>query len=216
MASVVFRPFVPGDEAAFSDLNQAWIEPLFGMEPKDYEVLSDPNKNILQKGGYIFIGVSATSLGRLTVEDENRGALPEQVCPDGGTGRPRGYPAGRPNQGTGGSACPAFAYDAIFGREDGGQAVACFALIPREPGCFELSKMAVHEARRNEGIGRKLIAHAIEQARALGAHRLYLETNRKLANALHLYESAGFTHVPPERAEKSPYARSDIRMEMPL
>jgi putative acetyltransferase len=97
---------------------------------------------------------------------------------------------------------------------DGAEAVACCALIPRAPGSFELSKMAVRESRRGEGLGRKLIAYAIEQARAIGANHLYLESNTKLPNAVHLYEQAGFKHLPPERVRKSPYARSNVHMEM--
>ena len=156
MASLIFRAFRPGDETAFRDLNEAWIRPLFGMEPKDYEVLSDPDRYILQKGGHVFIGL------------------------------------------------------------EGETPVACCALIPREPGCFELSKMAVHEARRGAGIGRGLIEFAVARAREIGASRLYLESNTRLANAVHLYESTGFSHVPAERVEKSPYARSNVHMEMLL
>ena len=35
-----------------------------------------------------------------------------------------------------------------------------------------------------------------------------------LANAVHLYESVGFKHLPPERVGPSPYARADVHMEM--
>lgn len=66
------------------------------------------------------------------------------------------------------------------------------------------------------GIGRRLLAATIEGARALGARRLYLETNSKLATAIHLYESLGFRHVPPERVTPSPYARSNVQMELHL
>jgi hypothetical protein len=48
---------------------------------------------------------------RFTAQNENGADLPEYVYPDGGTGGS----AGRPNQWTGGTACPTFAYDAIFG-----------------------------------------------------------------------------------------------------
>ncbi len=99
---------------------------------------------------------------------------------------------------------------------EGEAAVACCALIPMEAGCFELSKMAVDEARRGAGLGRRLIAYAIEQARGIGAARLYLESNSRLANAVHLYEAAGFGHLPAERVRKSPYARSNVYMEMML
>jgi len=37
-----------------------------------------------------------------------------------------------------------------------------------------------------------------------------------LANAIHLYESVGFRHLPPDRVTPSPYARSNVQMEMLL
>jgi len=102
----------------------------------------------------------------------------------------------------------------VFMGVDGEEAVACCALIPRESGCFELGKMAVAEARRGEGIGRKLVEYAIAQARVIGATRLYLESNAKLPNAVHIYETSGFRHLPPERVVPSKYARSGVYMEM--
>jgi N-acetylglutamate synthase-like GNAT family acetyltransferase len=97
---------------------------------------------------------------------------------------------------------------------DGEFAVGCCALLAMEPGCFELSKMAVHESRRGEGLGRSLLEYAVAQARDLGAHRLYLETSTKLQNAVHLYQSVGFRHLPPERIRQSAYTRSNVYMEM--
>ena len=47
----------------------------------------------------------------------------------------------------------------------------------------------------------------------MGATLLTLATSRKLANAIHLYESIGFQHIPPE---PSPYSRADVFMEMSL
>lgn len=76
--------------------------------------------------------------------------------------------------------------------------IGCCALLRMEPAEFELAKMAVLEEERGRGIGRKMLRYAIAQAKTLGAQRLYLETNRKLANAIHLYESVGFQHVPRE------------------
>jgi putative acetyltransferase len=102
----------------------------------------------------------------------------------------------------------------VFMGFEGDEAVACCALIPREPGCFELGKMAVAEARRGQGIGRNLVEYTVGQARELGAKRLYLESNTKLPNAVHVYQSAGFRHLPPERVVPSPYARSNVYMEM--
>jgi ribosomal protein S18 acetylase RimI-like enzyme len=38
----------------FRDLNVAWLEKYFVIEPVDKELLSDPKKSIISKGGYIF------------------------------------------------------------------------------------------------------------------------------------------------------------------
>jgi putative acetyltransferase len=96
------------------------------------------------------------------------------------------------------------------------ETVACVALIPMGNGVYELSKMAVSPRLRGLGIGRSLLEHAITQARAIGAQSLFLGSSTKLANAVHLYESVGFQHVPPERLPPMPYARADVFMELPL
>ena len=55
--SVGVRPFAPGDEAAFRDINLEWIERYFAVEPKDREVLDNPRKYILDPGGAILLAV---------------------------------------------------------------------------------------------------------------------------------------------------------------
>ncbi|HEY1242012.1 MAG TPA: GNAT family N-acetyltransferase, partial [Bryobacteraceae bacterium] len=97
---------------------------------------------------------------------------------------------------------------------DADEPIGCCALIPMEHSVLELAKMAVAEHYRGHGIGRRLLGYVIMQAKAHGATRLYLETNSRLTNAIHLYESVGFRHVPPERVTPSPYARADVYMEM--
>jgi len=104
----------------------------------------------------------------------------------------------------------------IFFAEIDGEPVGCCALLSIAPREFEVAKMAVSTAHQGKGIGRRLLEHTIECARASGANRLFLETNRRMAPALHLYESIGFQHLAPERIPPSPYARSDVSMEMLL
>ena len=96
------------------------------------------------------------------------------------------------------------------------QAVGCCALLRMGPEEFEVAKMAVTEASQGAGIGRRLLESAIAAGRSLGGRRLYLETNRKLTRAIRLYESLGFRHIPPERLIPSPYARSNVSMELYL
>jgi GNAT superfamily N-acetyltransferase len=94
------------------------------------------------------------------------------------------------------------------------KAIGCCALLAMRPGVFEVAKMTVAEEYRGYGVGRKLLAQTIASGWALGAESLYLETNTKLADAIHLYESLGFRHVPPERVVPSPYARANVYMEL--
>src|SRR4051812_33062475 len=78
---------------------------------------------------------------------------------------------------------------AILIAEAGGKAVGCCALLPmRLAGDLELAKMAVTPRWQGRGLGKKLIAAAVDEARGMGASRLVLETNSKLAPALALYE----------------------------
>ncbi|MET8043482.1 GNAT family N-acetyltransferase [Micromonospora sp. NPDC005215] len=99
---------------------------------------------------------------------------------------------------------------------DGGEIVGCVALVRNSDDVFELSKMAVTPAGRGKGLGRQLIEAAIGRARQLGATTLFLGSNTKLANAVHLYETAGFQHVSPEQIPLPPYARADVFMRMAL
>src|SRR5271165_184325 len=59
----------------------------------------------------------------------------------------------------------------------GHQAVGCVALIPMGDGVYELSKMAVSPHLRGLGIGRRLLQHAVTQAKRIGAKSLFLGSN---------------------------------------
>ena len=102
----------------------------------------------------------------------------------------------------------------IFVAERNGELVGCCALLAAHEGEYEVAKMAVSPECRGTGIGRRVLEFAIAAARESGATRLTLETNRKLAVAIGLYESVGFQHVPASRVPPSPYARCDVAMEM--
>lgn len=99
---------------------------------------------------------------------------------------------------------------------DGDEIVGCGAVVPEGHGVYEISKMGVPPEHRGRGIGRIVLEAAIDYARAQGANTLYLESNKRLANAVHLYESVGFVHVPPGSLRDSPYARADVFMKYDL
>jgi N-acetylglutamate synthase-like GNAT family acetyltransferase len=96
------------------------------------------------------------------------------------------------------------------------RAVGCAALVPMRDDVYELSKMSVAPDQRGFGLGRKLIEHTIVEARLMGAKALFLGTNTKLQNAVSLYESVGFKHVPPERIPRLNYLRANVFMDLKL
>ncbi len=110
----------------------------------------------------------------------------------------------------------------VFVAELAGAHVGAVALLAYGMGEYELSKMAVTPAVRGQGIGRKLIAYTLEQARGMVARRVFLGSNSVLANAVHLYEAMGFRHVAPEALPPMGYKRADVYMvhdlreELPL
>lgn len=105
--------------------------------------------------------------------------------------------------------------DVLLARDDD-RVIGCVALEPVGGAVFELSKMAVDPPERGRGIGRRLIAAAIERARELGAASLFLGSNARLAPAIRLYESAGFRHVPREQVGPLPYTRANVFLELAL
>lgn len=77
---------------------------------------------------------------------------------------------------------------------------------------YEVVKLAVDPAYQGQGIGMRLMLACIEKARAKKAHRLTLESNRKLKAALALYQRLGFAEKQP--ADGYSVARADIYMEL--
>lgn len=81
------------------------------------------------------------------------------------------------------------------GRRIGGdRPVAGFALSRAAPGEEELLLIAVEPDLRERGLGAKLLAMLVEDARGRGAERLFLEM-REGNPALGLYERIGFAPI---------------------
>jgi putative acetyltransferase len=57
LVDVTIREFLPGDEPAFRRLNEEWIVREFALESKDEEVLAEPRRAILDRGGRIFFAL---------------------------------------------------------------------------------------------------------------------------------------------------------------
>ncbi len=99
---------------------------------------------------------------------------------------------------------------------EGEHRLGCVALMWHGDETLEVAKMTVHESQRGTGLGRRLLAAAIERAAEMGAVQVYLESGRKLTPAISLYRSMGFRELGDDEGEPSPYARCDIRMMLDL
>jgi GNAT superfamily N-acetyltransferase len=51
-----FVPFLSNHKKDFVNINIQWLEKLFKVEPHDVEVLEGWEENIINKGGFIFLG----------------------------------------------------------------------------------------------------------------------------------------------------------------
>ncbi|WP_149303404.1 GNAT family N-acetyltransferase [Pareuzebyella sediminis] len=56
----------------------------------------------------------------------------------------------------------------------------------------QIEAVRVHETRRNEGIGQKVLEWAIARAKEKGAHLVQLTTDKKRGHTLRFYEKLGF------------------------
>ena len=94
-----------------------------------------------------------------------------------------------------------------------GEVAGVCALLKMENATYELAKMAVAPKFQGKNIGWLLGKASIEKAKALGAKKLFLESNTTLVPAINLYYKLGFKKITGPR---SPYERADIQMELGL
>lgn len=151
MEIIAYTPTYAKD---FKDLNIAWLEKYFWVEPHDEEVLGKPQTYIIDPGGEIFL---------VRVHDQIIGTL---------------------------------------------------AFMKIEDGIFELTKMSITPAYQGKKIGQKLMRYALDHAKEMGWKALVIYSNRKLKNAIYIYEKFGFKEIPIE--ENNPYSRGDIKMTLNL
>jgi DNA-binding MarR family transcriptional regulator/ribosomal protein S18 acetylase RimI-like enzyme len=85
-----------------------------------------------------------------------------------------------------------------------GNPLGCVAVKLHNKSPAEIKRMWVGPSARGLGLGRQLLVEAENHARNSGAKKVRLETNRNLAEAIHLYRSAGYVEV--EAFNHEPYA----------
>jgi len=82
----------------------------------------------------------------------------------------------------------------LTARVDGASA-GCVALRPLDRESAEIKRLYVRDRFRRAGVGRALVAEALERARAAGYTRVRLDTHSTMVPAQSLYRSFGFTEI---------------------
>lgn len=98
----------------------------------------------------------------------------------------------------------------IFFAVENDKVLGTVALMKASGSNFELTKMAVRIEARGKQIGQKLMQFCIDFAKEQNFDSLFLYSNTKLENAIHIYRKYGFIEIPVE--PDSPYERSNIKM----
>lgn len=76
--------------------------------------------------------------------------------------------------------------------EEKNQIIGVYVLLPRKEGLIELINLAVAEIYLGKGLGKKLVMHAIEEARMLGYKVIEVGTGNSSIGQLALYQKCGF------------------------
>ncbi len=79
----------------------------------------------------------------------------------------------------------------------GGEAVGCGAIRSLSPGIAEVKRLFVEPAARRRGVASQILAALEQIAQQLGYTRLRLDTGKRQAAAVRLYERLGFRQIPP-------------------
>ena len=78
---------------------------------------------------------------------------------------------------------------------------------------YELTKMGVRKGARGHKVGEKMLRRVVYEAMRLHPDSLYLLTNARCRNAIHLYEKVGFFHDPEiMKRYGSVYDRCNVAM----
>lgn len=82
-----------------------------------------------------------------------------------------------------------------------------------EAGVCEMKRLYVYDEFKGSGVGRRLCAALIDEARRMGFERMRLDTLARMAAAIGLYQSLGFQQIAPYRFNPDP---TTIYMELDL
>jgi ribosomal protein S18 acetylase RimI-like enzyme len=79
-----------------------------------------------------------------------------------------------------------------FVLEKEGQVIGVYVLLPTRPETVELVNIAVTEAEQSKGFGKKLVMHAIHEAKKMGYKTMEVGTGNSSIGQLALYQKCGF------------------------
>ena len=79
----------------------------------------------------------------------------------------------------------------------GGEIIGSYGLYPVDARTCELRKMYLRRGHRGRGYGRRMMEHALAEARRLGFSVMTLETASVLKEAIGLYRGFGFEPYEP-------------------
>lgn len=100
----------------------------------------------------------------------------------------------------------------FFALDDDGQVMACCMIAPREDGDWEIMKFAAKGMYTGTGAGSACLRACIDYAKERRIQKIIIVSNRKCAQAVHLYRKFGFTEIPVDK-KKFPFERADIAFE---
>jgi ribosomal protein S18 acetylase RimI-like enzyme len=98
---------------------------------------------------------------------------------------------------------------AILMAEYDGVVAGTVALRKLDEYSYEFTKMAVDKNFRRRGIAEAITYTSFKKAKALGAKKIILYSNKLNAGAIKLYEKIGFRHV---EVENDVYKRANVKM----
>ncbi|WP_133578858.1 GNAT family N-acetyltransferase [Aureibacillus halotolerans] len=80
----------------------------------------------------------------------------------------------------------------FIGAKEDEEIVAVYVLLPTRPATVELVNIVIAEEYQGKGLGKKVVLHAIDQAKWLGFHTVEIGTGSTGVAQLSLYQKCGF------------------------
>lgn len=99
-----------------------------------------------------------------------------------------------------------------------GQPMGCFAIRKLESTIAELKRMYLRKEARGLGLGKKMLAYALEQAALMGYSKIRLDTLPHMHAAISLYENLGFYEIEPyiyNPIDGAKYYEADLSKRIP-